>query len=127
MSEGRFGTAIACIDGRIQQPVTDWLKAHYYLDYVDAVTTPGADKALAEGQAELIEHLKAAAAVSVTKHGSTVLAVVGHYDCTVNPVSREEHVEQIRKALQVVRFWNLPVTLIGLWVNEEWQVEAVAG
>jgi hypothetical protein len=127
MPNGRFGTAILCIDGRIQQPVAEWLKAHYYLDYVDMITTPGADRALVEGPAELIEHLRASAQTSISRHGSSVLAVAGHHNCAGNPVSREEHVEQIRKALQVVRFWNLPVTLIGLWVNEEWQVEAVAG
>jgi hypothetical protein len=26
-----------------------------------------------------------------------------------------------------VRFWNLPVTLIGLWVGESRQVEVVSG
>ncbi|WP_369522760.1 carbonic anhydrase [Guptibacillus hwajinpoensis] len=31
----RFGTALNCIDGRTQIPVTQWLKAHYHLDYVD--------------------------------------------------------------------------------------------
>jgi len=125
MPKGRFGTAILCIDGRIQQPVADWLKAHYYLDYVDMITTPGSDRVLVEGPAELIEHLRASAQTSISRHESSVLAVAGHHNCAGNPVPREEHVEQIRKALQVVRFWNLPVTLVGLWVGESGDVEVV--
>ncbi len=126
MPSGRFGTAISCIDGRIQQPVADWLRERYYLDFVDMVTTPGADRALVEGPPETIDHLRLGAQTSVSRHSSTVLAVVGHHNCAGNPVSREEHVEQIHKAMQVVRFWNLPVTLVGLWVNEGWTVEMVS-
>jgi len=127
MPEERFGTAILCIDGRIQQPVAAWLKPRYYLDYVDMITTPGADRVLVEGPAELIEHLRASAQTSISRHGSNVLAVAGHHDCAGNPVPRHEHIEQIAQALQVVRFWNLPVTLVGLWVNEEREVELVGG
>ncbi len=127
MSRGRFGIAITCIDGRVQEPVTAWLKARFHLDYIDAITTPGADKALAEGPPELIGQLKASAQISVTKHHANVLAIVGHHDCAADPVSRDQHFEQIRKAIQVVWHWNLPVTLVGLWVNGEWQVEVVTG
>jgi len=127
MSHALFGTVITCIDGRVQEPVAAWLKARYHLDYIDTVTTPGADKALAEGPAELIEQLRASVQASVTRHRANVLAVVGHHDCAADPVSREQHIEQIRKATQVVWYWNLPVTLVGLWVNGEWQVEVVTG
>ncbi len=30
MSQGTFGTAINCMDGRVQEPVARWLKEHYY-------------------------------------------------------------------------------------------------
>ncbi len=51
--EGRFGLAICCIDGRIQEPVASWLKEKYLLDYVDMVTEAGADRVLAEGPPEI--------------------------------------------------------------------------
>jgi len=56
-----------------------------------------------------------------------VVALAGHHDCAANPVPAAAHWEQIREGLQVIRFWNLPVTVIGLWVNEHWQVEVVSG
>jgi hypothetical protein len=127
MPKGRFGTVITCIDGRVQEPVADWLRRRYYLDYVDTITTPGADRALVDGPMVLVEHLGFGAQLSVTHHGSVILAVVGHHDCTANQVSGEEHIKQIGKAMQVVRSWKLPVPLIGLWLGESGQVEVVGG
>ena len=125
MPKGRFGTVITCIDGRVQEPVAEWLRRRYYLDYVDTITTPGADSALVEGSAGLAEHLKGSAQMSVRHHGSIVLAIVGHHDCGANQVSGEEHVKQIGKAMQIVLSWKLPVPVIGLWVGESGQVEEV--
>ncbi len=126
MPKGRFGTAIMCTDGRIQEPVAAWLKRRYYLDYVDTVTTPGADGVLAEGLVESVAYLKACAKLSATSHGSFVIAVVGHFDCAGNPVPRDEHIKHIQQAMTVVRSWNLGLPLVGLWVGESGQVELVA-
>jgi hypothetical protein len=127
MATYRFGTAINCVDGRVQEPVAHWLKEHYLLDYVDMITEPGADKLLASGADEDLERLRAEVAPSLHHHGSTVLAVVGHHDCAANPASPEEHHEQIRAALGRLRRWNISATLVGLWVGEQWQVEVVQG
>jgi carbonic anhydrase len=125
MSNGRFGIVITCIDGRVHEPVAAGLKARYQLDHINAITIPGADRALADEAPELIAHLKSSAQLSISHHRANVLAIVGHHDCAANPGSREEHVEQIKKAMQVAWYSNLPVTLVGLWVNEEWEVEVV--
>jgi len=101
------------------------MRAGYHLDYVDTITTPGADRALAEGSQYIVEQIRASAELSVARHGSTVLAIVGHHGCAATPVSKEHHWEQVRQALQVVRFWNLPVTVVGLWVDQNWEVEVV--
>ncbi|MFB3881827.1 MAG: carbonic anhydrase [Armatimonadota bacterium] len=127
MPKGRFGTVITCIDGRVQEPVAEWLRRRHYLDYVDTITTPGADRALVEGAAGLVEHLRASALMSVKQHGSIILAVVGHHDCTGNPVTRDQHIAQIAKAMQVARSWKLAAPVIGLFLGESGQVEEVAG
>lgn len=123
--QGRFGTAVNCIDGRVQAPVADWLKVHYHLDYVDAITEPGVDGAL-PASPEVADQVKARLMVSIHRHGSTVVALAGHHDCATNPVSSDQHWQQIRQSLQVIRFWNVPMTVIGLWVNERWEVEVVS-
>lgn len=125
MAEGRFGTLINCMDGRVQDPVARWLKEKYQLDYVDVITEPGPDKLLSEGPQETIQAIKAKVRISVEKHGSNVIAIAGHHDCAGNPVTREEHLEQIAKCVEVMRAWNFTATRLGLWVNENWEVEVL--
>ena len=125
MSAAKFGTAVLCIDGRIHGPVRDWLRARYYLDYVDLVTEAGADAALAGPDSEAVERLRRNVARSVERHGSSVAAIVGHADCAANPVSRESHLAVIRVGLQLIRHWNFAVTVVGLYVTEVGDVEEV--
>jgi len=123
----RFGTVINCIDGRVQEPVTQWLRERYYLDYVDAITEPGVDKVLALGPTEEVERLREKVRISLARHGSSVIAVVGHHECAASPGSKDSHLAQIRQALHVVRLWGFAATVEGLWVNEAREVETVAG
>jgi hypothetical protein len=53
------------------------------------------------------------------------VAVVGHHDCAANPVSEAQHRQNIGQAVATVKSWDLPVKVIGLWVNSDWQVEVV--
>jgi hypothetical protein len=121
----RFGTAINCIDGRVQEPVTLWARDYFQLDYVDLVTEPGADAAIARGAAETIEAIRAKVRVSVEAHHSNVLILAGHHDCAANPVSKEAHLDDILRALQVIRLWNFPASLVGLWVDDARRIEVV--
>jgi hypothetical protein len=123
-SHGKFGTAINCMDGRVQLPVIQWLKDQYHLDYVDMITEPGADKIMAEAAPASIESVRAKVLISVNAHGSRLIAVAGHAECAGNPVSKEDHLEHIQRAVQVVRDWRLPsVAVIGLWVDGQWAIE----
>ena len=123
----KFGTAINCIDGRTQQPITDYIKQNYAVDIVDMITFPGANGIFSnesrQAEALLAKH---SAAISVEKHNSRIIAVVGHYDCAGNPGDKNHHYFQIRKALQEISLWKLPAKIIGLYVNDNWQVEEVA-
>jgi len=102
-------------------PITQWLKKNYGVDYVDTITEPGVDKMFSNP--DKIEELKAKASISVNAHGSKIIVVSGHHDCAGNPVSRQEHIEQIRVAVSTIKSWNLPVKVIGAWVNERWELE----
>jgi len=123
----RFGTAINCIDGRVQAPVARWLQERYHLDFVDLITEPGADKALATGTPEALASIRAKVEISVGRHGSSVVAVAGHDDCASNPVSAAEHHQHLRAAVRALRLMNIPTTIVGLWVDEQWQVCEVQG
>jgi hypothetical protein len=126
MSTFRFGIAILCIDGRIHEPVVSWLRSQYQLDYVDLITEPGADRALTLGHPELNEAIREKLRLSIQNHDSKWLAIVGHHDCAANPVSRDLHIDQIRRALQVVRSWYLPLQLVGLWLDENGEIRSIS-
>ena len=126
MATGKFVTAINCIDGRAHRPVHDWLKASFDAEFVDRITDPGADKALASGSEDVIERVKKEVLISVNAHNSKTVAVVGHHDCAANPVSEAHHRQDIVEAMATVTSLNLFVQVVGLWVNSEWQVEVVS-
>jgi hypothetical protein len=120
-----FGTAINCIDGRVQLPVINWMREFLALDYVDLVTQPGADALLAE-DAELAGKLVLPRVqVSVSKHMSPVVAVVGHFGCAANPVEDSVHRAQLERAVATVKEWQLGVKVMALWVNGDWRVDVV--
>lgn len=123
--EGTMVTALNCIDGRTQIPVINWLKETYGVDYVDSITAPGIDKVLYQGECNEISMLKSDVTVSVTSHHSKVIAIVGHYDCAANPVSYSQHLEDIIASMNVVKTWGFDVNVIGLWVDEFWNVYVV--
>ena len=124
MADGRFVTVINCMDGRVQEPVSHWMKSRFDADYVDTITEPGPDGILSGSSDEtLTASIRRRVEISVNAHGSRVVAVVAHHDCAGNPVSITEHLEQLRRCVDSIRAWRLPVRVVGLWVNEKWQVE----
>jgi hypothetical protein len=126
MATEKFVTAINCIDGRAHYPVRIWLKDSFDAEFVDRITEPGADKLLASGPADVIEAIKQKVLISVNAHNSETVAIVGHHDCAANPVSEAQHRQDIGEAMATAQSWDLPVQVIGLWVNSEWQVEVVS-
>jgi carbonic anhydrase len=122
MTKETFATAINCMDGRTQEPIISWAKKIFEVNYVDAITEPGPDKILAEGPDTLIESIRNRVMISVNKHGSQNVIIVSHYDCAGNPVSKEEHLDQLKKSVDVVSSWELGVKIIGVWIGEDWKV-----
>jgi carbonic anhydrase len=120
-----FGTAISCIDGRVHLPLIGWMRDMLSVDYVDLVTYAGADGLVASAPERAAQLLKPAVDISVERHGSPVLALVGHHDCAANPGAADQHREQLLHGIRVLQTWHLPVKLIAIWVNSDWQIEVV--
>lgn len=127
MTKETFATAINCMDGRTQEPIISWAKKTFEVDYVDAITEPGPDKILAEGPDTLVESIKNRVMISVNKHGSQNVIMVSHHDCAGNPVSKEEHLDQLKKSVDVISSWELGVKIIGVWIGEDWKVNKLIG
>ena len=126
MSKMKFATAINCIDGRVQIPVIEWLRNEYGVNYVDMITEPAPNKMLSKSDENSItKSIKRRIEISVNKHASKLVAIVGHYDCAGNPVEENTQLKQILSAVKSVKSWNFDVTIIGLWVDENWKVHKV--
>lgn len=122
----RFCTAINCMDGRVQKPVIDYLRNRYNVDYVDMITEPGPNRILADGADwKLIESLFARVKISVEKHGSKQIAIIGHHDCAGNPAGEEEQYAHTLKAIEAVKEKYKELEVIGLWVDESWSVQEI--
>ena len=111
------------MDGRVQLPVINWIKANYPVDFVDVITETGMDGVLAKQEdiSEVLRSIK----VSVNLNRSTRLFVVGHYDCRGNSVDENRHHEEIAHAVKRLRPLWPAQEVFGLWVNDHWQVELV--
>jgi len=126
MSKGKFGTAINCMDGRVQLPLINWMMSKYGLDYIDMITEPGPDKMLSLGRPDQVESIKSRVKISVNVHGSQVIIVAAHDDCAGDPVSREDHIRQVGDCLKLVKSWGLPVkSITGVWINGSWEVQTI--
>jgi carbonic anhydrase len=123
MAKGKFATSLSCMDGRIQIPLTNWIKENFSVDYVDTITEPGIDKLVADNTD--LESIKIKVGISINKHESELIVVSGHYDCAGNPVSNEEHITQIKKGIEVISSWNLGVKVVGVWVDDTWKINTV--
>jgi hypothetical protein len=125
MRDGRFATAINCIDGRVQIPVLDWIRFYLNVDYVDLITEPGPDKVIISGSEMTYNAIFEKATLSIKTLGSQSISIVGHHDCRANPVSKEEHIEQIQSSVEIIEKWRLGVRILGLWVNEWSYIEVI--
>lgn len=86
------------MDGRIQIPLSNWIKDNYSVDYVDTITEPGIDKKITENSN--LQSLKDKIAISINAHKSSFVVISGHHDCAGNPVFHEEHMAHIKKVLK---------------------------
>lgn len=121
---GSFATSLSCIDGRIQWPLSEWIRKRSGADYVDTVTEPGMDKRLS-GDAAVAEAVRKKAVISVRAHGSRTIVVSGHADCAGNPVPDDAHRRQIAECVRVVQTWGTGAEVIGVFVDSERRVAAV--
>jgi hypothetical protein len=121
----KFGTLINCSDGRVQYPVMDYLKKSYDIEFFDAANEAGPLLTLTKktDKCRLIS-LKEQIRTSLEEHNSKFIALVGHHDCTDNPGDRAFQEKQMNEALDYLqRGFGKDLTYVGLYVNENWEVE----
>jgi len=122
----KFATAINCMDGRTQMPVYTFCTDRFGVDYVDTITEPGPDKIVAgEGDTDLLQSILNRVDISVYKHGSRHIVMVGHYDCAGNPIEKSVHEKQVMKSVEILRERYSECEILGVWVDENWVVSEI--
>ena len=102
------------------------MKQKYNIDGVDMVTFPGVDGIISSRKnSDKIELIRRAVSISIEKHHSHIIAVIGHFDCAGNPGDKEHHYAHIRKAVHEVSSWNFDAEVAGYYVNDKQQIEEV--
>lgn len=117
-------TCLSCMDGRIQLPVIFWIKENYKVDHVDMITEPGMDGLLIDSNycnKEINRKVK----ISIERNNAVMIFIVAHHDCRGNPVSEKVHKEEIVIAVDCVKKEFPLMPIIGLWVNDQWNVEVM--
>ena len=122
----KFCTVINCMDGRVQLPVIKYLKERFGIEYVDSITEAGPNRILAQAQGiASVESIFKRLNISIDKHDSTGIAVVGHHDCAANPALEGEQIAQIQESIRFLRKHYQNIEIIGLWVDSAWEVQEV--
>ena len=122
MEGKRFATAINCMDGRVQEQVTLLIKESTGVDYVDMITVAGPDRVLTQqAQTPQIESIKEKVLISRDKHRSSTIFISGHHDCAGNPVDEQKQKQDIKKAAENIKGWEMGLEVRGIWVDKNWR------
>ena len=120
-----FYTAVNCMDGRIQESVTNYIKKKYNVLFVDMITDAGPVKILSDKKTENLKSIISCIDISLKNHKSKGIAIVAHYDCAGNPISDEEQKKLLKKAVAFLVNEYINVSVCGLWVNKNGEVEKI--
>ena len=122
----QFCTAINCMDGRAQLPVIHYLQKRFNVAYVDSITEPGPNLILAkQDNAVLVQTILERLSISIDKHNSVGIAIVGHQDCAGNSTPYDEQIAQVKSSVQFLKSRYENVEVIGLWLDTDWAVHEV--
>ena len=120
----KFAKAVNCMDCRVQEPLINFLKKKFGVDYVDMITEPGPDKILAEGTDKFkLNSIKQRVDISLNQHASELILVAGHEHCANNPVDKNTHIAQTLNSAATIRKWFPNAKIIAVWIGDDWVVE----
>jgi len=124
----KFCTVVNCMDGRVQLPVIQYLQQRFDVRYVDSITEAGPTLILAKRNNDaLVQGILERVRISMERHNSVGIAVVGHQDCAGNPAPYKDQLTHIEDSVWFLRSQYEGAKVIGLWVDGDWRVHEVVG
>ena len=110
------------MDGRVQDPVAEFGRQKFGVQFADTITEAGLVGKLAADQIDpnLAESIRFKVTdVSVGKHQSKGIIVHGHQDCAGNPVDDDTHKNQVKKAADFIHSLVQDIPIIPVFVVKE--------
>jgi len=124
-----FFTAVGCMDGRVQKPVSEYGQKRYGVLYADTITEAGLVGLLSNNPStELLESIKKKVLISVQMHHSKGIVVHGHQGCAGNPVQDSQHREETKKTVEIIRGFVPGIEVKPVFVikrKANWEVEEI--
>ncbi len=123
-----FCTAINCMDGRTQLPVIRYLQARFNAQYVDMITAAGPNRILALNDPPATANfLLQQVHLSLEKHHSRQIAVIGHDDCAGNPAPPQEQQQHLMQAVRrLQQRHGQTAEIIALWLDASGRVHELS-
>jgi len=112
-----FCTAVTCMDGRIQDAVTAYLRDYYHTQWVDVVSEAGPVSSIALGDPTVSTAVIKRVQLSLDAHGSCGIALVAHEDCAAIPGDLEHKRPIALEAQRRLRLLFPTMEVIALWAN----------
>jgi carbonic anhydrase len=129
-----FFTVVGCMDGRVQDVMARLGQEKFGAKYPDTITEAGIVGLIANPPAdgskiEFVENLKFKLLVSIDKHHSKGILVDGHQECAGNPVSDDQHKEDIKKSVEFIsKLIENKVPVVGVFVvrdGDSWTAQEI--
>lgn len=120
-----FVTCLNCMDGRVQKPIVEWLESNYDARYVDMITEAGMDGFIVKHDG-VPESLQYKVDISVKKHGSNDIFIIGHHDCGGHPVEKRKHLEDVKTSVEKIKKLYPDCNVVGVWISDKWVPEIIA-
>jgi len=122
----RFATLITCMDGRIQRPLNKYVSEYFDAENIDTLAWPGACGPISRAvNPRVVEYVDRGLDISFRLHGSFGMAIAGHHDCAGNPVDKTQQCIEVTQIVERFRESYDKEMVIGLWVNDQWEVERI--
>ena len=121
-----FATALNCMDGRIQLPVTLYLLDRLGVEYIDTITEAGIVRFFSgETDSSQTEAALSSIRISLDKHGSRQIAIAAHDDCAANPIQVHEQQAQVIEGVAFLKNRFPQCDIFGLWVDDARKVHEI--
>ncbi len=118
-----FCTAVNCIDGRVQEPVSYYLRNHFKVKFVDSITEAGPNLILSNQQPKAnVEAILQKLKISVEAHSSKGIGIAAHHDCAGNPSTKKQQLYDLNQSSLFLQSQFPKLEIVKLWIDEQFKV-----